>query len=248
MPFLRCGVCNVELESPNNALQHYSSSRHARELLKLNDSVVVKDSVTSSKEVLPILSSMAVEKGSRRVRRGKRDGIALENDTDATPSKRGLVDANCQETVSKFQATSVQSSRTRLLVMDSGKRPLPAPSSDHCLSEKDLADIFKEHNPTLVKLTEKGDRKRQLGFVEFASVGSDAAAREALHMTKHGDFTLRLKWEKEKSSDQPPPPITIEPIMEDISLPLTVEASEGHVRQVADQSDEIEKPPNKFSQ
>ena len=208
---------------------------------------MVKNSVTSSKEVLPILSSMAVEKGSRRVRRGKRDGIALENDTDATPSKRGLVDANCQEAVPKFQATSVQSSRTRLIVVDSGKRPLPAPSSDHCLSEKDLADIFKEHNPTQVKLTEKGSRKRQLGFVEFASVGSAAAAREALHMTKHGDFTLRLKWEKEKSSDQPPP-ITIEPIMEDISLPLTVEASEVHVRQLADQSDEIEKPPNKFSQ
>ena len=35
------------------------------------------ESVTSSKEVLPILSSMAVEKGSRKARRGRRDGIAL---------------------------------------------------------------------------------------------------------------------------------------------------------------------------
>ena len=33
------------------------------------------DSVTSSKEVLPILSSMAVDKGLRKTRRGRRDGI-----------------------------------------------------------------------------------------------------------------------------------------------------------------------------
>ena len=259
MPFIlllscpiRCGVCGVDLNSPNIALQHYSSSRHARQLRKLNEGGVVDkikekgDGVTSLKEVLPILSSMAVDKCSRKARRGRRDGIALQDgsltgkekdgeETDPTgdahtvPSfethapplssliedeegslsrinkfkqfsvKEGSANADSRDVETPVR-TSAQLSRSRLIVMDSGKRPLPAPSSMHSLSEQELAAIFKEHNPILVKLTETGSRKRQLGYVDFASVGDAAAAREALHMTKHGDFTLKLKWEKEQSS------------------------------------------------
>ena len=234
------------------ALQHYSSSRHARQLRKLNEGGVVDkikekgDSVTSLKEVLPILSSMAVDKCSRKARRGRRDGIALQDesltgkekegeemdptgDAHTVPSfethapplssliedeegslsrinkfkqfsvKEGSANADSRDVETPVR-TSAQLSRSRLIVMDSGKRPLPAPSSMHSLSEQELAAIFKEHNPILVKLIETGSRKRQLGYVDFASVGDAAAAREALHMTKHGDFTLKLKWEKEQSS------------------------------------------------
>ena len=249
---IRCGVCGVDLNSPNIALQHYSSSRHARQLRKLNEGGVVEkikekgESVTSSKEVLPILSSMAVDKCSRKARRGRRDGIALQDESLTGKEKDGeetdpTGDAHTVQSfethrlplssliedeegslsrINKFKqfsvkegsanadsrdvetpvGTSAQLSRSRLIVMDSGKRPLPAPSSMHSLSEQELAAIFKEHNPILVKLTETGSRKRQLGYVDFASVGDAAAAREALHMTKHGDFTLKLKWEKEQSS------------------------------------------------
>ena len=259
MPFIlllscpiRCGVCGVDLNSPNIALQHYSSSRHARQLRKLNEGGVVEkikekgDSVTSSKEVLPILSSMAVDKCSRKARRGRRDGIALQDgsltgkekdgeETDPTGDAHTVrsfethrlplssLNEDEEGSLSRFNkfkqfsvkessanadsrdvetpvGTSAQLSRSRLIVMDSGKRPLPAPSSMHSLSEQELAAIFKEHNPILVKLTETGSRKRQVGYVDFASVGDAAAAREALHMTKHGDFTLKLKWEKEQSS------------------------------------------------
>ena len=259
MPFIlllscpiRCGVCGVDLNSPNIALQHYSSSRHARQLRKLNEGGVVEkikekgESVTSSKEVLPILSSMAVDKCSRKARRGRRDGIALQDESLTGKEKEGeeMDPTGDAHTVQSFEThrlplssliedeegslsrfnkfkqfsvkessasadsrdvetpvgTSAQLSRSRLIVMDSGKRPLPAPSSMHSLSEQELAAIFKEHNPILVKLIETGSRKRQLGYVDFASVGDAAAAREALHMTKHGDFTLKLKWEKEQSS------------------------------------------------
>ena len=102
MPFIlllscpiRCGVCGVDLNSPNIALQHYSSSRHARQLRKLNEGGVVEkikekgDSVTSSKEVLPILSSMAVDKCSRKARRGRRDGIALQDGSLTGKEKDG---------------------------------------------------------------------------------------------------------------------------------------------------------------
>ena len=252
--FLRCGVCGVDLDSPNSALQHYSSSRHARQLHKLTESgEVLKikekgDNLTSSKEVLPILSSMAVDKGSRKGRRRKRDGIALQHESLAVKEKEGeeiettgdahtvrsfqsqrphlssMIDeeegspnsqhnkfkqflvkegspnAYSPEDVGKPEVTSAEHSRSRLIVMDSGKRPLPAPSSMHRLSEKELTAIFREHHPILVKLTETGSRKRQLGYVDFASVGDAAAAREALHMTKYGDFTIKLKWEKEQSS------------------------------------------------
>ena len=260
MPFIlllscpiRCGVCGVDLNSPNIALQHYSSSRHARQLRKLNEGGVVDkikekgDSLTSLKEVLPILSSMAVDKCSRKARRGRRDGIALQDESLTGKEKEGeetdpTGDAHTVQSFethrlplssliedeegslsrfNKFKQFSVKessasadsrdvetpvgtsaqlSSRSRLIVMDLGKRPLPAPSSMHSLSEQELAAIFKEHNPILVKLTETGSRKRQLGYVDFASVGDAVAAREALHMTKHGDFTLKLKWEKEQSS------------------------------------------------
>ena len=224
------------------------------------------ESVTSSKEVLPILSSMAVEKGSRKVRRGRRDGIALQHESltgseekgeeekETTGNahliqslerqrpllvedeeqgslssqqynkykqysvKAGLANADSQGDVGKPEVTSAQLGITRLIVMDSGKRPLPAPSSTHQLSEKELESIFKEHDPILVKLTETGSRKRQLGYVDFASVGDAAAAKEALHMTKHGDFTLKLKWEKEKSSYHHSPPTTMQPT--DVDAPM----------------------------
>ena len=190
------------------------------------------DSVTSSKEVLPILSSMAVDKGLRKARRGRRDGIheslkegeerETTGDADTVQSPRSfrssLVkdDGSLGNQYNKFKQFAVkqgsvnadsgevtsadQLCRIRLIVMDSGKRPLPAPSSMHRLSEKELTEIFKEHDPVLVKLAETGSRKRQLGYVDFASVADAAAAREALHMTKHGDFTLKLKWEKEQPS------------------------------------------------
>ena len=221
------------------------------------------ESVTSSKEVLPILSSMAVEKGSRKARRGRRDGIALQHESltgkreeekETTGNahlvqslesqrpllvedeeqgslssqqynkykrfsvKAGLANADSQGDLGKPEVTSAQLGITRLIVMDSGKRPLPAPSSTHQLSEKELESIFKEHDPILVKLTETGSRKRQLGYVDFASVGDAAAAKEALHMTKHGDFTLKLKWEKEKSPNHHSPPTTMQPT--DVDAPM----------------------------
>ena len=223
------------------------------------------ESVTSSKEVLPILSSMAVEKGSRKVRRGRRDGIALQHESltgkreeekETTGNahlvqslesqrpllvedeeqgslstssqqhnkykqfsvKAGLANADSQGDLGKPEVTSAQLGITRLIVMDSGKRPLPAPSSTHQLSEKELESIFKEHDPILVKLTETGSRKRQLGYVDFASVGDAAAAKEALHMTKHGDFMLKLKWEKEKSPNHHSPPTTMQPT--DVDAPM----------------------------
>ena len=140
------------------------------------------DSVTSSKEVLPILSSMAVDKCSRKARRGRRDGIALQDEslagkekegeeTDPTgdartvpsfethrPPRSSLIEDEEVSSSSRFNkfkqfsvkessaiadsrdvetpvGTSAQLSRSRLIVMDSGKRPLPAPSSKHSLSE-----------------------------------------------------------------------------------------------------------------
>jgi len=61
-----------------------------------------------------------------------------------------------------------------------------------------------------------------------------AAAREALHMTKHGDFTLRLKWEKVQSPNHFSPSTTMKPTME--GYPSTsVDAPELRVRQLVDQ-------------
>ena len=244
----------------------------------------MEDNVTSTKEVLPILSGMAVDKGSRKLRRGRRDGIALQQEsptgreaegekvreekktTGVSHShtvqsseshkpllyslieegsqtsqynkykqfsvKKGLTNANSEEDVGKFEVPSVQPSRTRLIVMDSGKRPLPAPSSKHRLSEKELTAIFEEHDPVQVKLTETGSRKRQLGYVDFASEDEAAAAREALHMTKHGDFTLKLKWENVQSSKHPS--TTMQPTMEGYSSTCDDAPELLSMRQVVD--------------
>ena len=220
IPSFRCGVCRVELESPNSALQHYSSSRHAKQLQKLKETGVLRttnlnleklDSEVPSKEVLPLLSSMTVDHSSRRVRQGGifRDGISSQNE----PEKSQLKDNSSNSENIAYKAT-------RLIVMDTGKRPLPFPSKPSRLSESDLTSIFQPFNPTKVEATGTSGRRRALGYVDFSSASDAAAAREALNMTRYGDFTLGLKWEKKRSSNLPhsTPPTTLEPVTDGASL------------------------------
>ena len=169
------------------------------------------DSEVSSKEVLPLLSSMAVDHSSRRVRQGGifRDGISSQNESE-----------NPQLKDNSSNPENIAHKATRLIVMDTGKRPLPFPSEPSRLSESDLTSIFQPFNPTKVEATGISGRRRALGYVDFSSASDAAAAREALNMTRYGDFTLGLKWEKKRSSNLPhsTPPTTLEPVINGASL------------------------------